>query len=120
MNSVLLKILSVLSAFIMFFTSPGGHIAKSVLHPFCPEYLDVKEGYTCQPLEDGDTVQFQHPYLATEGQNGMHSNSFNTGAYDFDAPTGKDVEINSKSMNVFGGLCATTMFDSKGRLMCIY
>ena len=49
----------------------------------------------------------------------MHSNSYNTGAYDFDAPTGKNTVINSKSMNVFGGLCATTMFDSEGRLMCI-
>lgn len=119
MNTVLLKILSFLSAAIMFFTSPGGHIGKSIIDGMMPKYLDVKEDYVCQPLEDGNAVQFEHPYLAAEGQNGMHSNSFNTGAYDFEAPTGKDAVINSKSMNVFGGLCATTMFDSKGRLMCI-
>lgn len=119
MGTVLLKIISFLSAFVMLFTSPGGHIAKSALHFFCPDYLDVKEDYVCKPLEDGNAVQFEHPYLAEEGKNGMHSNSYNTGAYDFDAPTGKNTQINSKSMNVFGGLCATTMFDSKGRLMCI-
>lgn len=119
MSPILMKILSVLSATIMFFTSPGGHISRTILDKFCPEYLDVKEDYVCEPLEDGSAVQFKHPYLATEGQNGMHSNSYNTGAYDFDAPIGKNTEINSKSMNVFGGLCATTMFDSQGRLMCI-
>lgn len=119
MNAFLLKILSVLSSIIMLFTAPGGHIAGSLLDRCCPEYLDIKEDYVCRPLEDGTAVQFEHPYLATEGQNGMHSNSYNTGAYDFDAPTGHNTVVNSKSMNVFGGLCATTMFDSQNRLMCI-
>ena len=119
MNAFFMKIFTFLTACVMFFTSPGGHIAKSILHYACPEYLDVNEGYVCEPLTDGAAVQFRHPYLAAEGQNGMHSNSYNTGAYDFDAPTGKNTVVDSRSMNVFGGLCATTMFDSQGRLMCI-
>lgn len=119
MNPFLLKVITFFSAIIMFFTAPGGHIAGSLMTYFCPEMLDVKEDYVCAPLEDGAAVQFEHPYLAAEGQNGMHSNSYNTGAYDFDAPTGRDPVVNSRSMNVFGGLCATTMFDSQGRLMCI-
>ena len=118
MNTILLKILTILSSAIMLITSPGGQIAKTLLSYFCPEYLDVNESYEVKPLEE-NVVQFEHPFLAEEGKNGMHGNSYNTGSYDYDAPTGKDVTIKSKSMNVFGGLCATTMFDSKGRIMCI-
>lgn len=118
MSPVLIKIIAALSSVVMLFTAPGGHIAGSLFNSFCPEYLDVKEDYVPTPL-DGKAVYFEHPYLATEGQNGMHSNSYNNGAYDFDGPTGKNIQVNSKSMNVFGGLCATTMFDSKGRIMCV-
>lgn len=118
MSSILIKIISLISSFIMFFTSPGGHIAGSIFSGFCPEYLDVDESYVPRSL-GADVVDFKHPYLAEEGKNGMHSNSYNTGSYDFEGPTGKNTEINSKAMNLFGGLCATTMFDSKGRIMCI-
>lgn len=118
MNAAFIKVLSFFSAFLMLFLSPGGHISSSVLSGFCPEYLDVDENFTPAPLGE-NVVQFEHPYLAPEGTNGMHGNSYNTGSYDYDGPVGKNCVVNSKSMNVFGGLCATTMFDSKGRIMCI-
>lgn len=73
----------------------------------------------CRHPRGGDTVQFHHPFLATEGVNGMHANSYNTGAYDFPAPLGKNVAIESRSMGFAGGLVATTVFDQKGRIICM-
>lgn len=100
------------------FLNVGKHINKTMMHGFCPEYLEVREDYVCKPLGE-DSVQFHHPYLAAEGTNGMHSNSYNTGAYDFDGPRGKNSIVDSRSMGISGGMCATTMFDSQGRIMCI-
>ncbi|MCH5197709.1 MAG: hypothetical protein J1E34_02275 [Oscillospiraceae bacterium] len=49
----------------------------------------------------------------------MHGNSYNTGAYPYSGPLGIDPVIRSRSINVFGGLVTTLMFDSQGRIMCI-
>ena len=49
----------------------------------------------------------------------MHGNSYNTGTYDYCGPLGVNPVVKSRAMNVFGGLVATLMFDSQGRIMCI-
>ena len=115
MYQIFVKILSVFSAFIMLFTSPCGHIRQSIASKFCPEFY----GNTAvsKPLDSVNVPQ--HPYLAKEGTNGMHGNSYNTGTYNYSGPLGINPEVNSRSMNVFGGLVATLTFDSKGRIMCI-
>lgn len=115
MNAILLKILSAISAFLMFFLSPGGHIGESFISGFCPDYYG--QPAISQPL--GEVEVPQHPYLAAEGTNGMHGNSYNTGSYSYSGPLGIDPVVKSRSMNVFGGLVATLMFDSQGRIMCI-
>lgn len=97
------------------FTSPGGHIRQPSAAKKCPSFYG--EAATANYL--GDISGFSHPYLAQEGCNGMHGNSYNTGAYDYDSPLGVNPVVNSKSMELFGGLVATLMFDSKGRIMCI-
>ena len=118
MKAIFIKILSAVSAFIMLFTSPGGQIRQPRAASKCPDFYG--ETATANPLEDEGNIQLpQHPYLADEGTNGMHGNSYNTDTYDYMGPLGINPVVKSRSMNVFGGLVATLMFDSKGRIMCI-
>ena len=115
MYQVFLKVLTFISAFIMLFTSPGGAIRQPLNAKFCPQYYGAPA--LSKPLEKVKVPQ--HPYLAKEGTNGMHGNSYNTGTYNYSGPLGISPEVKSRSMNVFGGLVATLTFDSKGRIMCI-
>lgn len=115
MNKFFLKILSFFSALIMFFMSPGGAIRQPAVSKRCPAFY----GTPAVVNNLGAVEGFDHPFLAAEGTNGMHSNSYNTGAYTACGPLGVNPVVKSKSMNVFGGLVATLMFDSKGRIMCI-
>lgn len=118
MKTAFIKILSAISAFIMLFTSPGGHIRQPRAAYKCPAFYG--ETAVASPLEDEGSLGVpQHPYLAAEGTNGMHGNSYNTDTYDYMGPLGINPVVKSRSMNVFGGLVATLMFDSKGRIMCI-
>lgn len=118
MKTVFIKILSAISAFIMLFTSPGGQIRQPCVANKCPAFYG--EAATANPLDDSGNIAVpQHPYLADEGTNGMHGNSYNTDTYDYMGPLGINPVVKSRSMNVFGGLVATLMFDSKGRIMCI-
>lgn len=110
-----MKILSFISAALMLFLSPGGHIRQSLVSKSCPSFY----GTPATANYIGEIEGFDHPYLAAEGTNGMHGNSYNTGAYAWDGPLGNNPEVLSRSMNVFGGLIATLMFDSQGRIMCI-
>ncbi|MBQ8029149.1 MAG: hypothetical protein IJ262_07055 [Clostridia bacterium] len=115
MKGFFLKILTAISAIIMLFTSPGGQIRQPLASKSCPEFYG--SAAVAKPLTKVNVPQ--HPFLAPEGTNGMHGNSYNTGTYDFKGPLGIDPVVRSRSMNVFGGLVATLTFDSKGRIMCI-
>ncbi len=115
MNKIFIKLLSLISAFLMLFLSPGGSIRQPLAAKRCPAYYGAPAA--AHPL--GTAEVFSHPYLAAEGTNGMHGNSYNTGAYSYSGPLGVDPVVKSRSMNVFGGLVATLMFDSQGRIMCI-
>lgn len=110
-----MKILSLVSALLMLVLSPGGAIRQPLISKMCPSYYGSPA--VSQPL--GEVEVPQHPYLAAEGVNGMHGNSYNTGAYSYSGPLGVNPVVKSRSMNVFGGLVATLMFDSQGRIMCI-
>lgn len=115
MQAFFMRFLALFSSFLMLFLSPGGKIRQPAASAKCPPfYGTVAEA---KPLEK--TRVPQHPLLAKEGTNGMHGNSYNTGTYDYAGPLGKNPVVKSRSMNVFGGLVATLMFDSKGRIMCI-
>ncbi len=115
MNAVFMKILSAISAFLMLFLSPGGEIGVSLISKKCPAFMG--ESAVAQPL--GEMNVPDHPYLAEEGTNGMHGNGYNTDVYPYMGPLGINPVVKSRSMNVFGGLVATLMFDSQGRIMCI-
>ena len=81
----------------------------------CPAYFGTS--FDAKPLDNPEVPQ--NPFLAEEGKNGMHGNSYNTGAYPYAGPLGINPVVKSRSMNLFGGLVATLMFDSQGRIMCI-
>ena len=115
MKKFFIKILSLISAFIMLFTSPGGAIRQPLKSKKCPSFYGSTA--VSKPLTDINVPQ--HPCLAAEGTNGMHGNSYNTGTYNYSGPLGINPVVKSRSMNVFGGLVATLTFDSKGRIMCI-
>ena len=114
-SKVFLKVLTALSAFLMLFLSPGGAIRQPAAADKCPDFMG--SSVTAKPLDD--IVVPQNPYLAEEGRNGMHGNSYNTGCYNNMGPLGVNPVVKSRSLNVFGGLVATLTFDSQGRIMCI-
>ncbi|MBQ5970065.1 MAG: hypothetical protein IJL52_08130 [Clostridia bacterium] len=115
MRTVFLKILTVISSLIMLVTAPGGSIRQPLASRRCPAFYGTAA--VAKPLPAISVPQ--HPYLAPENTNGMHGNSYNTGTYDYCGPLGVNPVVKSRAMNVFGGLVATLMFDSQGRIMCI-
>jgi hypothetical protein len=60
-----------------------------------------------------------HPYLAAQGRNGMHADSYATGSYSYSGPLGKNPQVNTKSYGMIGGQCATTVFDSANRVISV-
>lgn len=114
--SLAIKVLTPISNFIMRFTSPDGQIKKQKIAEKIPKFY----GKPAIPKDLGNKNRnFQNPFLATEGRNGMHGDSYNTEAYPFNSTLGINPVVKSKSLNVFGGMLATLMFDSKGRIMAI-
>ncbi len=96
-------------------TGSKGSIKHNPIDATLPQYYGKPA--TAKPIEE-ITVP-QHPYLATEGRNGMHGNSYNTGSYNYDAPLGINPTVNSVSLNAIGGEVASVTFDSKGRIFAI-
>ena len=96
-SAMFMKVISALSAFLMLFLSPGGAIRQPLISKTCPAYY----GHAATANQIAKTAVPQHPLLATEGVNGMHGNSYNTGTYDYTGPLGNDPVVKSRSMNVF-------------------
>lgn len=115
MSAIFTKIIAAITSVIMFILSPSGAILGSIYDRSCPEFY----GQPAVAHDLGEVTGFDHPYLAEEGRNGMHGNSYNTGAYSYMGPLGINPIVKSRSMELFGGLVATLMFDSMGRIMCI-
>ncbi len=58
-----------------------------------------------------------NPNLAAQGRNGMHGDSYASGSYPYAGPSGTHPLVRSANMGgLFGGECATVVFDSKGLL----
>lgn len=75
-----------------------------------------------EPADTSPLVEMsipQHPYLAEQGKNGMHADSYISGTYPWTGPMGHSPRVRSLSMGLIGGLVATVSFDSLGRLMCV-
>ena len=123
MKKIILRALALNLSFLLIFTVLLSVWNRQVFQPIhkssatekCPAYFGSPAK---AKILDNPKVP-QNPFLATEGTNGMHGNSYNTGAYSYIGPLGINPQVKSRSMNLFGGLVATLMFDSKGRIMCI-
>ncbi len=96
-------------------TGSKGQIKHSKVDRTLPQYYGrPADSNPIDPIEVP-----QHPFLAEEGRNGMHGNSYNTGSYNYDAPLGINPIVNSISLNTVGGEVANVLFDSKGRIICV-
>lgn len=114
--SLAIKLLTPISKLIMHLISPDGQIKKQKIAKKIPEFY----GHPAVPKDLGNkNKNFHNPYLAPEGVNGMHGDSYNTEAHPFEGVHGINPVVRSKALNVFGGMLATLMFDSKGRIMTI-
>jgi outer membrane protein assembly factor BamB len=60
-----------------------------------------------------------HPFLAPQGVNGMHADSYCTGVYSWPGPLGHNPGVVSASLARWGGEAATVVFDRRGRLICV-
>lgn len=59
----------------------------------------------------------QHPYLAAQGRNAMHGDSYASDTHPYAGPSSAHPVVRSADMGtLFGGECATVAFDSQGRL----
>lgn len=111
-----IKILTPFSKLLMRLLSPDGSIRQPRIAAKCPKFY----GKPAVAKDLGNLNRdFQNPFFAPEGRNGMHGDSYNTEAYPFMGTLGHNPVVKSKSLNVFGGMLATLMFDSKGRIMAI-
>ncbi len=112
--AVILAVVLAGGGVLAWFTAGDG-IHKPIGTNKVPTYYG--EPAVAKPMEE--QIIPQHPFLAEEGKNGMHGNSYNTGTYNYAGPLGIDPVVKSRSMNLFGGLCATLMFDSQGRIITV-
>ncbi len=72
---------------------------------------------TINPLPEH--VVPQHPYLAPQGRNGMHGDSYASGVYNEMGPLGVDPVLETESYGAYGGECATAVFNSQGMLISV-
>lgn len=112
---LVLLVIAIVGGGVLAWFTAGDGIHKPIGSDKIPPYYG--EPAVAKPLEE--QIIPQHPLLAAEGTNGMHANSYNTGTYNYTGPLGIAPVVRSRSMNLFGGLCATLMFDSQGRIITV-
>ncbi len=94
---------------------PGGEIPMG--SGACDVPMIIGQAAVSNPLTPKAVAV--HPYLAEQGKNGMHSDSYCTGTYPWSGPLGSNPQVCSLSMGSIGGLVATVAVDTQGRLICV-
>ena len=62
----------------------------------------------------------EHPYMAGQGVNAMHSDAYSSDVHQASGPLGHNIQMNSRVGSVVpGGQCATLTFDSENRLVAL-
>lgn len=60
----------------------------------------------------------EHPFMAPNGRNNMHNDSYVSATHEPAGPYGRDLQITSTAQSRFlGGQCASVTFDSQGRIV---
>lgn len=80
-----------------------------------PHYVGVP--HTPNPAVG--TTPPQHPYMADNGANLMHGDSYESGTHTASGPLGIDPKVRSSAFAPIGGLCAAMTFDSQGRIVTV-
>ncbi len=61
-----------------------------------------------------------HPFMASQGVNGMHGDSYSSDVHPGSGPLGNSPQMTTRDGSLKpGGQCATITFDSKGRLVAL-
>jgi hypothetical protein len=98
---------------------PGGvraaEIPKAPGHRLVSQYEGAPA--TAQPV--AAPVPAQNPFMATNGRNGMHGDSWGSGTHPYSGPLGRDPQVTSEQIAPLGGECATATFDAAGRLITV-
>lgn len=79
-------------------------VARFIGHPHVPDPI------IAAPLP-------QHPYLAPQGLNSMHNDSYQTDAYSWSGPLGVKPEVDSARFHSVVGNCVASTLDPAGRLI---
>jgi hypothetical protein len=61
----------------------------------------------------------QHPFMAANGANNMHNDSYITDTHAVSGPLGMDPEVRSTARGLLGGECASVTFDRQGRIVTV-
>jgi hypothetical protein len=61
----------------------------------------------------------QHPFMAANGSNNMHADSYVTDTHRTRGPLGERPEVRSTARGLLGGECASVTFDRRGRLVTV-
>jgi hypothetical protein len=79
-----------------------------------PQFLG--EPASLQPLPSADIPQ--HPFMAPNGRNNMHNDSYVSATHTPAGPNGVDLQLTSAAQSRFiGGQCASVTFDSQSRIV---
>ncbi len=76
-------------------------------------------GQPAQPQPLPPQVQPVHPHMAAQGRNGMHADSYSSGATNTGGPLGHNPQVRSRALGLIGGECGTVCFDSQGRVIAV-
>ncbi len=60
-----------------------------------------------------------NPYLAPQGRNGLHGDSYNSDTFNHPGPLGVMPEVSSRKVGWLAGTCPTVVFDNQGRVVTV-
>lgn len=100
-------------------SGPTKTIPNGLLYPLVPE---CEKFVRYQPVDYSKPVAHvpisQHPYMAPNPGNNMHSDAYISDTYEASGPLGLNTQVSSRTQG-FGGY-GTITFDSKGWLVGVY
>ncbi len=122
-----LKVIGVLVGLIILFVLLFG-IFTSGLWQRYPRPIPTGPAYYFLTSQQGTATAFNpieiepipnHPYMAPNGKNNMHGDSYVSDTYTWGGPLGNSIQMYSRAFGMVGGECASVNFDQTGRLITV-
>jgi hypothetical protein len=60
-----------------------------------------------------------NPFLAEQGRNGLHGDTYNSDTFNYPGPLAREPEISSRKVGFLAGTCPTVVFDPQGRVVTV-